>query len=889
MGRLILAIVIGACCLLTVTGRAAAQADVNPTADPKLVPERVLAIDTGGHTGGVYKLIPNAYGDQLISVSLDKTIRVWDLKTGESLRVLRPPIDRGVLGHLNAAALHPDGDLLAVAGYRALTPVFDHRIRLISLASGETVRLLKGHFYSVFDVAFSPDGKRLASCSLDSTARIWDVATGETLQVLKGHTNGVHGLGWSADGKHLATASMDGTGRIWNTETGASEAELTGHQGPAMTAAWSPDGRTVATGCNDKVVRLFEPSGKSRYAWPPRPNEVESIAFSPDSSQILYTFAGNQQGTFGAGVLSMADGREISRFTGHQNGVITCTFLRDGKTAVTGDALGTICLWDADTGRLVRRLQGAGRSVFSVGWSPDGKRIAWGNTNGYSTITELAALERTFSLGALDFASPPDGSYVRAQHSLGPLRMEKSSPRVATVSRNGVVASSFSIPDPYDRIHSRTLLSGDRAALGGHAQIYLFDTNTGQLQGQFIDNSEVIWALAPSPDFRYLLSGSADQIIRVWSPERQELLLSLFVAGEEWIVWTPQGYYAASLGGENLMGWHINHGLEPMASFYPAARFHNSLYRPDIIRRLIQTGNLQEAHAQADVAAARVTKPIIITAAMPPRVKVAVNFVAKQSTSDDSTSTVEVQATATPSGEDPIQSLQLLVDGRPNGPPQTVADEAGNAKAVAEQQQKWTVDLPPGKHRVAVRADTDKSYGLGESEVEIESPSKQAKGNLYVLAVGISAYQDPTLRLPLAASEAQTIADTFQKLGQPLFEKVEIKVLTDAQATRTALLQGLAWLQGEMTLSDVGVVFFAGQAALDGQRNAQLLAVNAKPSSASPAVSATELKQSLAAAHGKLVLLIDAHSPAKLRRRATITRTARWMPWSAACWPTIAA
>jgi uncharacterized caspase-like protein len=74
----------------------------------------------------------------------------------------------------------------------------------------------------------------------------------------------------------------------------------------------------------------------------------------------------------------------------------------------------------------------------------------------------------------------------------------------------------------------------------------------------------------------------------------------------------------------------------------------------------------------------------------------------------------------------------------------------------------------------------------------------------------------------------------------------------------------LAWLQGEMTLADVGVVFFAGHAALDGQRNAQLLAFNAKPANASPAVSATELKQSLAAAHGKLVLLIDAHPPANM-------------------------
>src|SRR5205085_6815472 len=135
----------------------------------------------------VYKLMVSDYARQLISVGLDKTIRFWDLDTGEPVRVLRPPIANGAHGYLFSAALSPDGKLLAVGTYRALTPLYDHRIHLIDVSSGRLVRSLKGHIYTIYDLAFSADGERLASASHDGTVRIWNVGTGETLHVLKGH------------------------------------------------------------------------------------------------------------------------------------------------------------------------------------------------------------------------------------------------------------------------------------------------------------------------------------------------------------------------------------------------------------------------------------------------------------------------------------------------------------------------------------------------------------------------------------------------------------------------------------------------------------------------------------------------------------------------------
>ena len=90
----------------------------------------------------------------------------------------------------------------------------------------------------------------------------------------------------------------------------------------------------------------------------------------------------------------------------------------------------------------------------------------------------------------------------------------------------------------------------------------------------------MIWSVAASPDGRYFLSAADDQTVCVWSPEKQEPLVSLFTAGQDWIAWTPKGIYAASPGGESLMGWHVNDGPDKMANYYRAAQFRTSLFRP---------------------------------------------------------------------------------------------------------------------------------------------------------------------------------------------------------------------------------------------------------------------------------------------------------------------
>ena len=214
----------------------------------------ILVLDSGGHTALIRKVLFTKDGRELITASWDKTIRTWDVASGEPLRVLRPPIGPGEQGRLLDVALSPDGRLLAAGGWGVREGELGW-IYILSMTTGRIDQVLKGHTNIVNSLCFAtgPDGRTLlASGSWDCKARIWDVATGWCERVLDQHTEPVKGVAFAPDGRRLVTASFDKTARIWSVADGRCEQELKKHSKGLLCAAWSPDGTTLATG---KTIR----------------------------------------------------------------------------------------------------------------------------------------------------------------------------------------------------------------------------------------------------------------------------------------------------------------------------------------------------------------------------------------------------------------------------------------------------------------------------------------------------------------------------------------------------------------------------------------------------------------------------------------------------------
>ena len=271
------------------------------------------------------------------------------------------------------------------------------------------------HDDRVDSVAFSPDGKYVASGSNDNTARVWELATGREVARMT-HDYDVDLVAFSPDGKYVASGSRDGTVHVWEAATGK-EVPHVSYDDFVMSVAFSPDGRYIVSG-SDGTVRVWEVATGKEIAhmtyddWIPSDSfslDVRSVAFSPDSK---YVVSGSVDNT--VRVWEIATGKEVARMT-HDNIVDTVAFSPDGKYLVSGSRDNTVYVWEATTGKEIARLT-HDDSVGSVRFSPDGKYLVSGSRDNTARVWEVATGKEVARMihdsGVGSVAFSPDGKYV---------------------------------------------------------------------------------------------------------------------------------------------------------------------------------------------------------------------------------------------------------------------------------------------------------------------------------------------------------------------------------------------------------------------------------------------------------------------------------------------
>ena len=302
-----------------------------------------------------------------ISVKTDKG-RV-DLSAGKiAIMSYRPLTLKSHSDGVTFIAFSPDGKRLASGSH-------DKTIKIWDTAGGNELLTLKGHSNWVMSVAFSPDGKRLASGSWDETIKIWDTVTGKELLTLKGSSGLVNSVVFSPDGKHLASGSLSAI-NIWDTTTGKKLLTLEGHWKPAWFVAFSPDGKRLASGSGDKTIKLWDTvTGKGLLTLKGHSRDVFPVAFSPDGKRLA---SGSGDKTIK--LWDTVTGKELLTLKGHSYKVYSVAFSLDGKhLASTAGDDSIIKLWDTITGKELLTITGHSGFVNSVAFSPDGKRLASGS------------------------------------------------------------------------------------------------------------------------------------------------------------------------------------------------------------------------------------------------------------------------------------------------------------------------------------------------------------------------------------------------------------------------------------------------------------------------------------------------------------------------------
>lgn len=818
-----------------------------------------LRIENGMHVSVGRRLSSDAAGHYLLTCSDDKTARLWDAGTGKLLNTLRVPIGETKEGKLWACALSPDGKIAALAGQTGFEWENAYCIYLVDVQTGDILHRIENLPGAINDLEFSPDGKWMAAgLATKKGVRIYTTGEWREFRKLENYNDRVMNIAFRPGGG-LATTCYDGKLRLYDDqfELAMEKSGLPGQK--IISVAFNPPGNLMAIGYYDtSIVEVRKVSDLTLLYTP----SVEKAEQTKGAFEFL-SFSSDGASLYGGGSFFQQDKDSLWKCTirhwgeagkgKHQdlllmnNAINDIKFLPNGTMAVLGTFPDLITIlpdnkvkWSQVTGNL--KPASDDRSEFmvnsdgsSIGFTPEGlKPIRIDVRN--RTVEKIQASYPAFH----DTAG---GTIVTGW-------LETFTPAI-----NGKSITFFS---QNELCYATDINSnGQQIVLGGAFNLYLANNQAEKLWKTPLPAQAI--AVNISGNDKIVVAALVDGTIRWFSMSDGKELLTFFLHADRkrWMLYTPSGYYCASAGAEDILGWHLNNGPAGKPSFYPVSRFREKYYRPDIIDAIFETYNenlaISLANQRAGVNDSR-PDSMYIAGKLPPVISIS----SPANGSTVNSQMVHIQYRINGPSDAPARNIKVLVNGRP------VLIQRGII-VKKEGLQELDVNIVPGDCVITLLAENENGTSPEANlYIKYQAPLKPVdneslKPSLYILSIGISRYANPQYQLGLAAKDAIDFASAVLSQKEKCYKDIFVRTLTDHDASKVNILDGLQWIQEKTTRKDVAMIFFAGHGVNDNKGVYYMLPEDADLQRLrATSINFEEIKQTQSTIEGKVLVFIDA-------------------------------
>ena len=777
----------------------------------------ILRINPEMHTAGIMHISTDPSNRFLVSASLDKTVRVWELPTGKLLRTLRPRIGEDTpAGVLYAVAISPNARVVATGGvYRELN-LFDRESgHLIKMIAGSTE--FRG---TIQHLAYSPDGRFLVVTMLGKNGiRVYETRGYTLIGQDTDYGAGTYAAEFDARGR-LASISDDGYIRLYEIRTDrAVPLKLIIKRSLApdrpRSLDFSPDARRIAVGFTDRPrVDVLSAQDLSLLYSPdvtniPSGSFVDSVAWS-HNGRFLY--AGGTYQRYGNTTIRVWDGNGEGAFQDFQDIEAASEAIEDIVALNNGSVVYAThdpALLILSVGGTVKLLSGpqtadfrkmAENDQFLV--SPDAASVQFTYARGERTA-RFTLFERALSFDAtgeveLDPPLTRSGFFGLFSELDVTDWLNNPSPKLngrpLALGRDEISRSLAIAPD------------GQSFLLGTSWGLHLFDKDGRERWNVPVLGS--VWAVNIARQKLIVVAALSDGTIAWYRLRDKEKLLTLFPHADQkrWVVWTPKGYFDRSeADADKLIGWHVNRGHDREADFIFASQMFEQFYDPKVVAEVLRTDELDESvlakfGTQERINTAEAIKP-------PPHVQILSPETGTVLTRDDVQ--VIVQAEDRGSG---VAEIRLYHNDKLVGVDTRAIAVVASDEIEKQYTKRFRVELLAGENFLhAIAVSPDRIEGQSDKIVvrvkEAAPPDQRAV--LHLVAIGINSYENSDLNLNFAQPDAEGIVKFFGSAPTKLFKTIKRYELFNASATRTAIRKQLGALR-DTAPEDVVVIYLAG-------------------------------------------------------------------------------